>query len=105
MPRSEVNRASGSTLNGAIVQVQDDRILVRTIEVSRNIDSVEALYEFSPTLELLRASYGDRYWEAHRALEVEGKINHSRDRCPYRDGPQGMMVWEKATGWRPLSTK
>ena len=39
-------------------------------------DAVEALYEFSPSLELLSASFGDRYWEAHRALEAEGKLGY-----------------------------
>jgi hypothetical protein len=105
MPRSEVNQASGATLNGAIVQIQDGQILVHTLEVSRTADAVEALYEFSPSLELVRASYGDRYWEAHRTLEAEGKINHSRERCPYREGPQGIKVWDKASGWTPLDTK
>lgn len=103
LPRSEVNRASGSKLNGAVVQMQDGRVLVHTIEVPRIADAVEALYEFSPSLELLRASYGDRYWEMHRALEGEGKLDHSRDRCPYRDGPQGMTVWERTTGWQKLT--
>jgi hypothetical protein len=95
MPRSEVNKASGSTLNGARVQIQDGRILVHTIELDRIAQAVEALYEFSPALKLERATYGDRYWEAHRTLETEGKIGHSRERCPYREGPSGIKVWEK----------
>jgi hypothetical protein len=102
MPRSEVNRASGSKLNGALVQMQDGRILVHTIEVPRIAEAVEAPYESSSSLELIRASYGDRYWEMHRALETEGKIDHPRDRCPDRDGPQGMTVWERTTGWQKL---
>jgi hypothetical protein len=105
IPRSEVNRASGSPLNGAVVQMQDGGILVRTIEVPRIAQAVEALYEFSPSLELLSASFGDRYWEAHRELEAEGKIHHSRERCPYRDGPQGMTVWETTSGWQPLAPR
>ena len=105
MPRSEVNLASGSTLNGAIVQMQDGRILVRTIEIARIAEAVEAFYEFSPSLELLGASYGDRYWEAHRTLEADGKIDHPRERCPYRDGPQGMTVWERTTGWQKLAVQ
>jgi len=105
MPRSEVNQASGAKLNGATVYLTDGRILVRTIEVPRTADAVEALYEFSPALDLVRASYGDRYWEAHRALEVEGRINHTRDRCPDRDGPRGLTAWEKTSGWQPLHSK
>jgi hypothetical protein len=105
LPRSEVNRASGSKLNGATTYLNDGRILVRTIEVPRNADAAEALYEFTPALELTRASYGDRYWEMHKSLEAEGKIDHTRDRCPYREGPQGLRVWEKASGWQPLHPK
>jgi hypothetical protein len=103
LPRSEANQASGSKLNGATAYLKDGRILVRTVEVPKNADAGEALYEFSPSLELLSASFGDRYWETHRALETEGKIDHPRERCPYRDGPQGMTVWERTTGWQKLA--
>lgn len=105
LPRSEVNQASGSKLPAATVYLKDGRILVRTIELPKIADAAEALYEFSSSLELLKASFGDRYWEEHRTLETEGKLDHTRDRCPYRDGPQGMKVWEKASGWRPLAAK
>jgi hypothetical protein len=103
LPRSEVNLASATSLNGAVVQVQADRILVRTIEFHRLTESVEVLYEFTRSLELVRASYGDRYWEMHKALEAEGKISHTRVRCPHRNGPDGIKIWEPATGWRTIA--
>ena len=102
LPRSEVNRASGQSLNKAVVTVEGGRVTVHTIEVNRNAESVEVLYDFSPSLDLLSASYGDRYWEMHRTLEAEGKINHTREGCPYRNGPPQAKVWEPSSGWRPL---
>ena len=102
LPRSEVNEAYGASLNGAVVTMRDDRILVHTIEVNLQAESVEALYEFTPALELIGSSYGDRYWEMHRRLEAEGKISHTRERCPYRNGPPPAKVWEPASGWRAL---
>lgn len=105
LPRSEVNQASGASLNGAVVQVLGDRVLVRTIEFRRLTEAVEALYEFSSSLEFISASYGDRYWEMHRALEAEGKIEHTRERCPYRQGPPGIKVWEPSSGWKAVETQ
>lgn len=103
LPRSEVNKASGKSLNGAVVQLVGDRVLVRTIEFHRLTESVEVLYEFTHSLELVRASYGDRYWEMHTALEAEGKIGHTRERCPDREGPSGIRAWEKASGWKAIA--
>jgi hypothetical protein len=102
LPRSEVNRAAGAPFNRAALQVQNDRVVIGTVELPRLDQAVEAFYEFSPSLEPIGASFGDRYWEAHRALEVEGKIRHSRDRCPDRDGPGAIGVWEPETGWRSV---
>lgn len=105
LPRSEVNQASGASLNGAVVQVLGDRVLVRTIEFRRPAEAVEVLYEFTASLELVRVSYGDRYWEMHKALEAEGKIEHTRERCPYREGPSKIMAWEKPSGWKTVETQ
>jgi hypothetical protein len=65
--------------------------------------AVEVLYEFTTALEFVRASYGDRYWEMHDALEAEGKIAHTRERCPQRHGPSGIKMWEKESGWRTIA--
>lgn len=105
LPRSEVNQALGTSINGAIVQVLGERVLVRTIEFHRPTEAVEVLYEFTRALELVHASYGDRYWEMHKSLEADGRINHTRDLCPHRDGPQGMTVWERTKGWQKLAQR
>jgi hypothetical protein len=103
LPRSEINVVTASPFNGAIVEAAPDRIIVRTLEEQRTTGQVaEALYEFSPGLELRSASYGDRYWDTHRALELEGKLDHPRGRCPDRHGPPFIEVWERAGGWRRI---
>ena len=99
MPRSEVNRVSGSRFNRAIVDVLPDRIVVRTIEVPMVNSAADALYEFSPSLELIRATYSDRYWDQHTELEHAGKLSHSRAACPDRDGPPAIEIWDPAHGW------
>ncbi len=104
MPRTEVNRASDSPFNRATVQISADRVVARTIEVPAERDAADALYEFSPSLDLVRASFSERYWEVHRALEAQGKLTHSRETCPDRDGPREIQVWEPRTGWKTIKT-
>lgn len=99
MPRSEVNKVAAAPFNRAIVQVLPDRILVRTVEVASPDQAAEAIYEFSPGLELTAASFSSNYWDTHRALELQGKLNHSRGQCPDRDGPRTIEVWEPSTDW------
>ena len=60
------------------------------------------VYEFSSRLELVRAEFSARYWDHHRALEAEGKLDHTREECPDRNGPRPVHVWEPGTGWREL---
>jgi hypothetical protein len=101
MPRSEVNRASGSPFNRVVLQPKPDGFVARTIEIpASNPGGVaDIIYEFSTSLTLVRATHSDRYWEAHRALEAQGKIGHSRAQCPDRNGPSAVRVWEPSTGW------
>jgi hypothetical protein len=101
-PPSELNIAMASRFNRARVMAYDDRILVRTEEVFQSNQIFDAVYEFSPGLELRRASYSDRYWSLHRTLELEGKIHHSRADCPQRDGPPAIVEWRPATDWRTI---
>jgi hypothetical protein len=107
MPRSEVNRASMSPFNRVVLMVKRDALIARTIEMpatSAVAAPADILYEFTPSLDLVRASYSDRYWEAHRELEAQGKIAHSRAQCPDRDGPREIRVWEPRTGWTTRPT-
>lgn len=96
--RSEVNVASASRFNRARVSRQHERIVVRTVEVEGAV-SATAIYEFDNDLRLVRAQYEDSYWTEHARLERDGRITHTRDACPERDGPRGIDVWRPAEGW------
>lgn len=101
LPRSEVNRVSAAPFNRAALSFQTGVLLAYTLELPQTPTGTpaNAFYEFSPQLKLIDASYSDRYWEAHKALERLGKITHTRAQCPERDGPREIRVWEPATGW------
>ena len=78
----------------------------RTSELDRPTDVgplSDAIYEFSPALELTDARYSDRYWDHHRRLELEGRIRHTRAQCPERDGPLFIDVWTREQGWRRIT--
>jgi len=105
MARSEVNKVSGAPFNRVVLLAKEGALLARTIEATASEfeGAADALYEFTPALELVRASYSDRYWEKHRDLEAAGKIAHPRESCPDRDGPREIRVWEPETGWTPVT--
>jgi hypothetical protein len=99
MPRTEVNRASSSRFNKALIQMTAGRLVVHTIEVWGDAPA-EALYEFTDSLDLVGASFSERYWEAHRSLEQERKLDHGRENCPDRDGPREIQIWMAESGWK-----
>ena len=106
MPRTELNRATRSRFNRARIEALPDRIVVRTVEIMvSETNVVDAVYEFTPSLELLAASFSARYWEMHAQLEAEGKLDHTRDQCPDRDGPRDLQVWEPAAGWTRVAIR
>ena len=103
LPRSELNRAVTAPFNRATLQLSGDRIVVRTVEEPRdNGYAAEALYEFTMDLELVGATYGDRYWDRHRALEASGQLDHPRERCPERRGPPFIRSWTPTGGWKKV---
>ncbi len=106
VPRSEVNRLGGSRFNRASMSLRTGALLVWTLEspATATVPPADALYEFTPELTLVSASYTDRYWEAHQELERLGKITHTRQHCPERDGPREIRVWEPGTGWTAVPT-
>lgn len=104
LPRSEVNMVTASPFNRVIFVVKPETVLARTVEVPAIAQAADALYEFTPSLDLIRASYSDRYWELHRELEFQGKISHSREQCPDRNGPRQLRVWEPESGWSTIAT-
>lgn len=104
MPRSELNLATTSRFNRAGMRLVGDQIVVHTAEVPLADDNVaEAIYEFSADLTLIRAAFGQRYWDLHATLEAQGKLDHPRERCPDRDGPRAIRSWSPGAGWRTVS--
>jgi len=61
------------------------------------------IYELSPDFTVTRARFGDSYWEWHRRLEAEGRLDHSRNRCPELAGLR-VQHWTPAEGWREMKT-
>jgi hypothetical protein len=105
LPRSEVNRVSASPFNRVVLAVKGDSLLARTMETPGSETGggpADALYELTPSLEVTRARFSDRYWEMHHQLESQGKITHTREQCPDRDGPREIRVWEPASGWTTM---
>src|SRR5262249_10897431 len=103
-PRSELNRVTGSKFNEGRLEWLGHAVKVSTIEVETKLENlVDAVYELTPALEVTSASFSDRYWDLHRALETEGKIKHTRANCPDREGPEAVKVWEPIAGWKTIS--
>jgi hypothetical protein len=100
MPRTEVNLAAAAPFNRVILQVADDRLIARTIEIRSDQGVADAIYEFTPSLDLISATYSERYWDMHRALEAQGKIAHAAAACPERAGPAVIVTWDGVHGWQ-----
>lgn len=105
MPRTEVNRAAAAPFNRAIVSITPSRVIAHTVEVASEQGPAEAIYEFTPSLDLVSANFGERYWDMHRALELQGKINHPAAQCPDRAGPSTITLWDRIGGWREMAIR
>lgn len=107
MPRSEVNAAAGARFNRAVVQLLGARVVVRTVELMEDASqgAADIIYEFDEALTLLQASYSQRYWEAHQALEQRGKLTHPRDQCPDRAGPRPIFVSKSPGKWTAVAAR
>lgn len=106
-PRTELNEVAGASFNQARVFASPDGLTVRTEEVSPDVahagGGIEVIYQFTHDLKVKSASFGDRYWDLHRRLEQDGRIHHSRDQCPGRDGPREIRVWQPSGGWQTIA--
>lgn len=101
-PRSELNVLTASRFNRAQLSWHDNRLLVTTIEIPGDPIAGTAHYEFDRELRFVRARYSDTYWDVHAQLEREGRITHTREACPDREGPRGIDVWTPA-GWTRMA--
>src|SRR5712692_1689213 len=108
-PRSELSIVSHRGHNRVhSVSRRGDVVDVQTAEYHTEALGADGIFEFSPDLELKRASWSDGYREAHRKFEREGKIAHPWEECPDRFGPRLIRVWDAQHGWseiRPNASK
>jgi hypothetical protein len=106
MPRTELNLATLSRFNRAILQRTNDRLIVRTVEVPGDGSAIgEAIYEFSHSLDFITASFSQAYWDIHQELYAQKKIDHDRAHCADRDGPRLLHAWSPDGGWRIQSIR
>jgi hypothetical protein len=102
-PRSELNLLTDGRFNRAALQKSGDTLVVTTAEISTAAETVAtAIYEFDLDFSLRRATYSDGYWEIHRRLAFEGRIDHSVEQCPTRSGPPYYESWSAAGGWEAV---
>lgn len=105
-PRTELNRLTASRFNRVIVTTTaHGPLIAQTIEATSADGDAAAVYEFTSSLDLVGARLNERYWEMHRAFEGAGRITHSRDQCPDREGPRQIQMWDPAAGWQNASTR
>lgn len=103
-PRSELNLATASMYNrvSAITSSEEGTVYVHTSETP-GVAGVEvaSLYEFTTDFELRAAKRADSYWDLHRPLHREGKLDHSPEDCPERRDPPGVRLWRDGA-WQEL---
>jgi hypothetical protein len=63
--------------------------------------NAEMIVELTPSLEIKRRRISDGFWERHAELERAGMLQHSRETCPFRNGPT-VFEWTPELGWREL---
>lgn len=103
LPRSELNLLTASRFNRAHISVVTGRMVAMTTELEGTTSAAAtAIYEFDVDARTVRARYSEGYWDAHRRLELEGRLTHSRENCPERDGPAAIHVWSRS-GWQRIA--
>jgi hypothetical protein len=100
-PRSDVSRhqpfpAAGPT----VVTSTDGRVQVHVLS-SESPNIADTIFDFDPDLSLREARFSDSFWEWHRRLEAEGRLQHTAAECPERRGLK-VQRWTPAAGWDTL---
>lgn len=98
MPRPELATLTGYRMHTPLIDVTSSgTIEVRGRQNPLPSESAEIVYEFSPSLTPVRATASDAYWDWHRQLEADGKVDHDAAICPERNGFT-VRQWDRA-GW------
>jgi hypothetical protein len=101
LPRSELNRLTRSPFNRVHVQVLGDRIFLRSIEVPATdpLPAADAIYEFTPNLDLVSAVFSDEYLSQRRTIRAAAGPSAARSA---EVKPPSIQKWEPATGWTTI---
>lgn len=99
LPRTDVGGQYPFPAPGPVVQAFDHGgIQVQTLE-SEGPKVGAVIYELSPDFEVRQARLSDSFWEWHRRLEAEGRLNHAADQCPHREAFD-VRHWTPQAGWQ-----
>jgi hypothetical protein len=82
---------------GTFAAFPDGRLELRAVQRQ----NAEMIVELTPSLEIKSRRLSDGFWSVHAELEREGLLKHSRDGCPFRNGPT-VLEWMPEHGWREL---
>lgn len=90
-PRPELSRlASLPLLNNLatprVVVLPSGIVELHVVEHPEGGPIVDAIYEFGPDLSPRGGRASDAYWDWHRRLETQGRLDHRAADCPERDG-------------------
>ena len=103
-PPTDVNRASGLSYNETVgVDPGDSQIRIVVMEGPHSTDVVW-VYHFTTDFDLIRVTPGDSYWPTHDLLELEGRLDHSAEDCPWRVAPP-ILSWTPDGGWTELRAR
>jgi hypothetical protein len=95
-PQSEVTRALFRTFAIVARMHVVDRGLRVSTEDAGTLNSVGLI---SPDLRVVEFDRANAYWQTHRLLEAEGRINHSVDQCPETATLAHIRTWKPDVGW------
>ena len=101
-PPTDVNRASGLPYNETTgVDLGASQIRITVLE-GTHLSDVAWVYQFTTDFDLIRVTPGDSYWPVHDLLELEGKLDHGAEDCPWRVAPP-ILSWTPDGGWIELT--
>ncbi len=63
--------------------------------------NAEMIVDLTPAFEIKNRRISDGYWERHAQLERDGALKHTRENCPFKNGPT-VLEWMPEHGWREL---
>ena len=105
-PRSEVSRQQPFPEHyPTVVTLDDGLVQVHVMESADDAPIAATIYDLAPAARasdapyaLREARFNDAYWNWHRQLEAEGRLNHPAADCPERRGLD-VEDWTPGRGW------